>query len=211
MAEPAASRKPLDARRTFGPVVLLGLAGSGFAAIGGHRPMLTVPSDFLTTAGLVGVDGQDGSFVEFPLAGALALVALACWGVLLVTRGVVRRVVAVLAALAAGGIATVVVVGGFVQDDDAAADLSTRLGLGGATVPVDPTPWLWVTLVSSLVALLAAVVAVLHVRAWPEMGSRYDAPTGATGGAAADSADPADQSNLELWKSLDEGADPTED
>ena len=38
-----------------------------------------------------------------PLAGALALVLLACWGVLLVTRARIRRVVAGLALLVAVG------------------------------------------------------------------------------------------------------------
>lgn len=204
MAEPDAR-----ARRTFGPAVLLGLAGSGAAAVGGHRPMLEVPDDFLRTAGLVGLGGADGSVVEFPLAGALALVALACWGVLLVTRGLVRRVVAALAALSAVGIGAVVLVGGFLQDDDAAADLSVRLGLGSASLPVDRSAWLWITLAGAAVALLAAGVAVRHVRSWPEMGSRYDAPTG--GGAPAEprSLPPEELSNLDLWKSLDEGEDPT--
>ena len=59
---------------------------------------------------------------------------LATWGVLLVTRGVVRRAVAVLAALAALGVVTVVVVGGFLQVDDAAEDLATRLNLLGARI-----------------------------------------------------------------------------
>lgn len=196
-----------DLRRTFGPTVLLGLAGSGFAAVAGHRALLVVPDEFLKTAGLVGFTGQDDSVVEFPLAGALALVALACWGVLLVTRGVVRRVVAGLAALAAAGILVVVVVGGFVQDDDAAADLGTRLGLGGATVPLERSPWLWVCLASAFLALVAAVVAVRSVGSWPEMGTRYDAPGTDHAPVASD---PEDQTNIDLWKSLDEGTDPTD-
>ena len=196
----------LEARRTFGPAVLLGLAGSGFAAVAGHRAMLAVPEEFLKTAGLVGFSGQDTSLVEFPLAGALALVTLACWGVLLVTRGVVRRIVAVIAALASAGILAVVVIGGFVQDDDAAADLGTRLGLGGATVPLERSPWLWITLATALVALFAATVAVRYVGSWPEMGTRYDAPGTDHAPVATE---PEEQTNIDLWKSLDEGTDPT--
>lgn len=196
----------LEARRTFGPVVLLGLVGSGFAAVAGHRAMLAVPDDYFKTIGLVGFTGQDDSIVEFPLAGALALVALACWGVLLVTRGVVRRIVAGIGALAALGILLVVVIGGFIQDDDAAADLGTRLGLGGQTAPLERTPWLWVVLASALVALLAAAAAIRYVGSWPEMGSRYDAPTGRT----VVEAEPEEQTNIDLWKSLDEGSDPTD-
>ena len=196
------------ARRTFGPVVLLGLAASGAVAIAGHRAMLQVSPDYLRSAGLVGYSGQDGSIVQFPLAGALALVALACWGVLLVTRGIVRRVVAVLSGVAALGMLAVVVVGGFVQDDDAAADLGTRLGLGGADVPVERTGWLWIALVGAVLAIVASGAAVRFVRGWPEMGSRYDAPT-AGGTATAAGTQPEEQSNLDLWKSLDEGEDPT--
>ena len=207
MAEPLASR-----RRTFGPVVLLGLAASGAVALAGHREMLTLPEDYLQSVGLISLQGQDGTLVEFPLAGALGLVALACWGVLLVTRGVVRRAVAVLAALAALGVVTVVVVGGFLQVDDAAEDLATRLGATSFTeLPLERSTWFWVALVASVLALAAAVVAVRDVAHWPEMGARYDAPTGTPAGPASDpGADPAEQSNLDLWKSLDEGSDPTE-
>jgi len=221
------------ARRTFGPVVLLGVAGSGFAAVAGHKEMLSIPEATLTAAGGLAPTVQERS-VEFPLAGALALVALAAWGVLLVTRGVVRRGMAVLALLAAAGILAVVVVGGFVQDDAATADLATRLGLAAAVVDVERTAWLWIALACSVVALVAAGVAVRDVPAWPEMGRRYDAPTAGAAAAAdrrapgdpsdpsdpsdpgdpgdpRDPRDPGERSNLDLWKSLDEGQDPTDD
>ncbi|WP_408899181.1 Trp biosynthesis-associated membrane protein [Nocardioides sp. R1-1] len=201
-------------RRTFGPVALVGIAASGFAAVAGHREMLSIPEATLTAAGGLAPTLQERS-VEFPLAGASALVALAAWGVLLVTRRLVRRAAAVLALVASVGMLVVVVVGGFVQDGDAAADLAARLGLNAAAVEVDRTAWLWVALACSVVAMLAAGAAVRLVPSWPEMGSRYDAPTAGTtaGGAAAtpaaSGADPAEQSNLDLWKSLDEGHDPT--
>ncbi len=206
MAEPA---KETGARRTFGPTVLLGLAASGFAAVAGHRPMLTVPESTLTAAGGLARTVEDRS-VEFPLAGALALVALAAWGVLLVTRGVVRRVVAAIALLAAAGIGAVVVVGGFVQDDRAAGDLAIRLGLNGAAIDVERTGWLWIALACAVLGLVAAGLAVRLVPAWPEMGTRYDAPTGAGPVPQAPDADPSERSNLDLWKSLDEGSDPTD-
>lgn len=199
------------ARRTFGPVALLGIAASGFAAVAGHREMLSIPEATLTAAGGLAPTLQERS-VEFPLAGALALVALAAWGVLLVTRRIVRRGAAILALAASLGMLVVVVVGGFVQDGDAAADLATRLGLNAAAVEVERTGWLWVALGCSVAAMLAAGAAVRLVPSWPEMGSRYDAPSAGTaaGGPAASSEDPAEQSNLDLWKSLDEGHDPTD-
>lgn len=197
-------------RRTFGPTVLLGLAGSGGAAVAGHREMLTIPEATLTAAGGLARTVQDRS-VEFPLAGALALVALAAWGVLLVTRGIVRRVVAGLALVASAGIGLVVVIGGFVQDDTAAGDLAIRLGLNASAVEVERTPWLWIALLASLVGFLAAGAAVRLVPDWPEMGSRYDAPTSAPETTTPPAGDPAERSNLDLWKSLDEGSDPTDD
>ncbi|TNM45167.1 hypothetical protein FHP29_05005 [Nocardioides albidus] len=202
------------ARRAFGPVVLLGLVGSGFAAVAGHKAMLAIPESTLTAAGGL-APGVEERSVEFPLAGALALVALAAWGVLLVTRGIVRRGAALLALIAAAGILVVVVIGGFVQHDDAAADLAARLGLNAAAIDVERTGWLWVALGCALMALVAAGAAVRLVPAWPEMGTRYDAPTGASTGAPAAAAsapgqEPSEQSNLDLWKSLDEGRDPTD-
>lgn len=200
------------ARRLFGPAVLLGLIGAGAAAVGGHRAMLEVPPDFLQAAGQLAYDGNDNARVEFPLAGALGLVGLAAWGALLVSRGIVRRVVAVLAALAGAGVLVVVLVGGFIQDGDAAGDLATRLGLGATVVEVERTGWLWITLVGGLLAMLAGAVAVRFVAAWPEMGSRYDAPTaGGSSTATASSTPSEEQSNLDLWKAMDEGADPTAD
>lgn len=205
-----AERVPAPRRRTFGPVVLLGLAASGAVAVAGHREMLTLPEDYLQSVGLI--SRQDGTLVEFPLAGALGLVSLACWGVLLVTRGTVRRAVAVLAALAALGVLAVVVVGGFLQVDDAAEDLATRLGATSFTeLPLERSTWFWVALAASVLGAAAAAVAVRDVPHWPEMGARYDAPTGTPASPATDpDADPGEQSNLDLWKSLDEGSDPTE-
>jgi hypothetical protein len=56
-----------------------------------------------------------------------------------------------------------------------------------------------------VVALFAAVVAVRYVPGWPEMGSRYDAPTG-----AAEPSDPADMEDVDLWRAIDQGRDPTD-
>lgn len=209
---PEAAATSTASRRTFGPVVLLGLAGSGFGALAGNRAMLSLPADYLESVGLLGVQGRDGTVVEFPLAGALALVALACWGVLLVTRGIVRRVVAGLSALAALGTLLVLVIGGFLQVDDAAEDLALRLGATAFDdLPLERTGWFWIGLAAAILALAAGLAAVRLVPSWPEMGSRYDAPTRAPRPAPATDPDPAEKSNLDLWKSLDEGSDPTED
>lgn len=194
-----------DRRATFGPVVLAGLAGGTLAAVAGARPWAqgrsgTVDTDTAAAA------TQLGTAQEVPLAAALALVVLACFGVLLVTRGVVRRVVAVLGAVAAAGLVMTCVVGfGSVQDALAGA---LRTASGQDTTTVSLTGWYWAACAGAVVALVATVAAVAWVPAWPEMGRRYDAPTAGAAGAGATSA-AADGSNLELWKALDEGQDPT--
>src|SRR5690349_9835830 len=81
-------------RRSFGAVVGCGLASAVLAAVAGRQPWAhgSAPGGF----------GELSATVEagkVPAASALSLVVLACWGVLLVTRGKVRRVVAVVAVL----------------------------------------------------------------------------------------------------------------
>lgn len=198
--EPGAG--PHSARRTFGPVVLLGLAASGVVAFGGTRAWVDTGG---ATGGVNGL-GQSGMATTAdlgtsPLAGALGLVLLACWGVVLVTRRWFRRGVAVLAAVTALGVVATVVTGARTLPDDVAAELA------GTGQSVDPTlaPWLFVTGAAAVVALLAAVAAVRLAPSWPEMGARYDAPADATEAAAVEQP----RTSLDLWKALDEGHDPT--
>ena len=51
--------------------------------------------------------------------------------------------------------------------------------------------------------MLSTLAAVRLTPSWPEMGTRYDSPTGEV-------APVEPEGNLELWKALDEGHDPTE-
>ena len=60
----------------------------------------------------------------------------------------------------------------------------------------------------------APVLAVRLVPTWPEMGRRYDAPADATPdrtevAAQEPGEEPGQQENLDLWKAMDEGRDPT--
>ncbi|MBZ5736848.1 Trp biosynthesis-associated membrane protein [Nocardioides mangrovi] len=188
-------------RRTFGPTVLVGLAGAGLAAVSGNRAAATVSStnddgDTGTALSLVQHDAHQ------PLVTALGLVVLACWGVVLVTRGRVRRVVAVLAVVASAG-ALVAAVSGLVTEPGRLHDAVMDLGATG--VDTRPTAWAVAAVVGSLLAVLAGLRAVRHAPSWPEMGARYDAP----GGADVPDKAPEEQSNLDLWKAMDEGRDPT--
>lgn len=187
-------------RRTFGPVLFLGLAAAGLAAVAGHQPWAhgSAPGGLgeLTAAQEAG---------RVPAATALALVVLACWGVLLVTRGAVRRVVAVLALLASVGLVATVVVG-FGSAPDAVRDAYHDLGV--ADPDVSRSAWFWAAALGSVLSVVATLLAVRLAPAWPEMGRRYDAPAGQAPEVPTAKA-PEEQENLDLWKAMDEGRDPT--
>jgi hypothetical protein len=164
------------ARSTFGPVVLLGLASSGLTAAASNQRWST--SDDPSAAFQPIATGA-----ESPLALSLGLAVLAGWGVLLILRGRVRRALAWLLALGSIGVTATVVT--------AHAQLAEQVH-----------GWYWTALIASLISVAAAALAVRHVRSWPEMGSKYDAP-----GAAH--APPEPETPLEIWKAIDEGRDPT--
>jgi hypothetical protein len=68
------------------------------------------------------------------------------------------------------------------------------------------------------VAAVAFVTAFRSAPAWPEMSSRYDAPTGdpsgtgrvgdPAGSSETDGANP-EPNDRDLWQAIDEGRDPT--
>lgn len=201
--------EPARRSRSFGPLVLLGLASGGALAVTGAQAWQSPDAGAGDeVAAQIVAAAAGGSALEAPLVTALGLVLLACWGVLLVTRGRVRRAVAVLGALAALG-AAAAAVSSLVLDP--AAPASGLTGAGGAErLAASPTGWAWLGLLAAVVAVPAAVLAVREVPRWPEMGSRYDAPAeqAARPTPAADDP-PQERSNLDLWKAIDEGRDPT--
>ncbi|CUR58845.1 conserved membrane hypothetical protein [metagenome] len=215
MAEPAGS----DRRRSsFGPVVLVGLVVATLGAIAGGKPWVAGRSGAFDTAAadnqaMVSTLSANGAG-ESPLALALALVVLACWGVLLVTRGRFRRAVAVLALVAALGLVAATV--------EAWWSLPTKLGdalqqLSGAdTVTTSFTGWYYAALAAAVLCVVTTLAAVRLVPSWPEMGTKYDAPSAArdtsgasAGGTTVGSADAVPAENIDIWKALDEGRDPT--
>jgi uncharacterized membrane protein (TIGR02234 family) len=184
-----------EGRRWFGPAVLAGVAGTGICALAGGKPWAAPEG----RAGSTLVDKTGG---HVPLAAALGLAGLACWGVLLVTRGRVRRVVAVLGGLVAIGLVATAVFGRSSALDSAR---HATVDLGRTPAGAHITGWWWIALVASVLALAASALAVRHAASWPEMGSRYDAPAG-----APDSKDPAEMEGVELWRAIDQGRDPTD-
>ena len=186
--------------RSFAPTLLAGLAGAALAAVAAGRDWATATvSSTVSSAGAHTTAGAKGSG-SAPLAIALALVALAAWGVVLVVRGRTRRVVAVVGALASTGVVVTTVASLGRVRTDAARAVQAQGALAPAT-HVSLTGWFVVCVVASLVTAAAFVVAVTASPRWPSMGSRYDAP------ATRASAAPEER---DMWRALDEGRDPTQ-
>jgi len=191
MTEPVV--RPRD--RSFGPTVLLGLSGATLAAVAGTRDWATASGD----AAGINVDATVKGSESAPLVAALALVALAAWGVVLVLRGRVRRIVSVVGVLASvGALAAVIGANAGVQND--ATDAVMGKGATGDVFVTSLTAWYYLAGFGALVAAFAFVVAVRRAPAWPAMGSRYDAPGAREDSPAADE---------DMWRALDEGRDPT--
>jgi uncharacterized membrane protein (TIGR02234 family) len=187
--------------RTFGPAVLVGLASAALVAVAGNQAWAKAAEGQGIGEEVASVSVAVGE-AKAPLATALALVVLAAWGVLLVTRGRFRRVISWVLAVVAVGL-LVAVVGALFAAPDAVADAYAPYGI--TEIDVQRTAWSWVALVGAMLALGAAALAVRDIGRWPQMGKRYDAP-----GAAESEAEPGERSNLDLWKAMDEGRDPTE-
>ena len=186
--------------------MLVGLAASTLTAVASGQDWATSRGDAAGVEVTASVTGSDTA----PLALALALVALAAWGALLVLRGRVRRVVAVLGLLATAGVLATVV-DSFDRAQDDSLDAVVAKGTTGDVFGTSLTGWYWATAVGAVLALIALAVAVVRAPAWPAMGSRYDAPAARdTAGADADTADRTGaMTDQDMWRALDEGHDPT--
>lgn len=187
------AERPRD--RSFGPAVLAGLAGAALAAVAGAREWASTTGDaagIRVEASVTGAESQ-------PVVPALALVALAAWGVVLVLRGRLRRLVAAVGLAASLGAAVAVALAfDAVQDD--AVDAAIARGASGDTFVTSLTGWYVAAGVGTAVAAVAFAVAVARSPGWPAMGAKYDAP--------ASRAD-APRAEEDMWRALDEGRDPT--
>ena len=189
----------------FGPVVGVGLAASALGAVAASRPWVVDAEADGPTPDPLGLVADAG---EMPLGLALALVLLACWGVLLVSRAAVRRAVAGLGLLASLGLAATVVVAFFTLPDQV-LEAQTQSSLPRDDVfGSEISGWYVAATLSAVVSVATTFLAVRWVPYWPEMGSRYDAP--ATHEHKASAAPPEERTSLDLWKSMDEGDDPTD-
>lgn len=200
MADPVG--RAAAGRRAFGPLVLVGPASGALAAYAGSKPWVTADG----TEDAVGVARADwAQLASSPLSTGLAFVVLACWGVLLVTRGRFRRGIAVLAVVAALGNAATVALspGGLAERLRDEVELQTGTTVEGTTL----SGWFWLAALAAVLVVLSTALALRLAPTWPEMGTRYDAPTAPS--AEDTSVGPAPTENIDIWKALDEGRDPT--
>lgn len=200
------AERPGRQRRSFGPVVLLALTSGGLAAYAGTKPW---------------VDGEGadsgpgfarvawGEVASSPLATALGFVLLACVGVVLVTRGRFRRAITWLAVLVAAGYAATVAWAPFSLPDHLREQVRVRTGAQLDSTSL--TGWYYAGVLAAVLVVVSALLMVRLVRWWPEMGSRYDAPAGERSATAATTGPAAEvpSDNIDIWKALDEGRDPT--
>ncbi len=196
----------MPVHRRFVPVALAGVATATLAAVAGNQDWATLDSGAgRATEAAFASAGSAAADASAPPVVALALVLLATWGVVLVSRGWARRAVTVLGLLAAVGVV------GFAVSAwlHAPGDLVSIATVDGSSQAASRTWWSWVGVVAGLATVATSVLATISVSGWPEMGRRYDAP-GAVGGTRPPDPAPEEQTNLELWRAIDEGRDPTE-
>ena len=188
---PATATEPRR-RTSFGPTLVAGLATAALATVAAGRTWAEATTSAQGTR-TVAAAGTDVA----PAALPLALVALACWGAVLVLRRRGRRIVSLLGLLSAAGAAVVALT----SRSDAAAAAERMLG-GASDITVTTSAWPWVTAVAALLAAAAFAVAFVQAPRWPEMSARYDAPAERGQGETS-------MSDADLWRAIDEGHDPT--
>jgi hypothetical protein len=201
--------RAIPVRREYGLTLLAGAAGAALILIAVRErwaeAVFTPPRPL--SPQVVGVSGAD----LVPLAGALAVAALAGLAAVIATRGVLRRAAGVLLALfgAAAGAATttavtaanvVSVAASHVASPESAAitgaaGSTTSGSAGGAAVVVTGaghavmtgTAWRAAVLAGALLVFLAGLATALRGTQWPVMSARYErpAPRGAGAGSSA--------------------------
>lgn len=194
MGEPVPMSRSRDTR-SFGPTILAGLSGGALTAVAGTRDWARATGD----AAGIKVDAAVTGSQSSPLVAALALVALATWGVLLVIRGRPRRAVAGVGMLASVGALIAVLAGFSVVQDEAVSALMGQAA-SQQTRTSSLTAWYYAAGTGALVTTGAFLIAVGRSPSWPSMGTKYDAP-------AAQAQAPATEEDM--WRALDRGNDPT--
>jgi uncharacterized membrane protein (TIGR02234 family) len=222
----------MTVKREYGFALLAGAVGAGLVLLAVRQrwaqAVFTPPKPL--SPQVVSVSGSD----LVPLAGALALAALAGLAAVIATRGTLRRAAGVLLALFGAGAgaavlttvtaATVVSVAASKVASPESAAISGAAGsttsgsTGGESFVVSGSagqaimagaPWHAAVLIGALLIFAAGLATALRGTDWPVMSARYDAP--GTRGPAGRGAGPRPRDAATMWESLNEGHDPTAD
>jgi uncharacterized membrane protein (TIGR02234 family) len=222
-SRPAGARP--GSRREYALGLVLGAVGAGVVLLSVRQGWahVSTPAPAPLPASVVSVSGQD----LVPLAGALALAALASLAAVIATRRLARRLagllmaafgvvitVAVCLPLAAADVRGAARVTAVSQAGSAtaggAAGVSPGAVPGGGAAPgvtavghVTMTAALWrpAAVAGALIIVAAGLLVFWRGARWAVMSSRYEPPEQGGRKPVADSA--------ELWDALSSGADPT--
>jgi uncharacterized membrane protein (TIGR02234 family) len=192
------------ARREFVLVLLAGAAGAALVVLAVRQPW--AHALFIPPKPLPGQDIAVTGQQLVPLAGALALAALACLAAVIATRSVIRRAFGVLLAVLGAGAAAAAVTA-----VRAPAVLAAALGKGGGAVggaldgPLGGSttggasaggavheiiiagpgrvilagaPWRAAVLAGAAAIVLAGLATAWHGQRWPAMGARFERAAG---------------------------------
>ena len=177
-------------------VILLSLAASIIALISSGRDWVTGSlNDGVTQAMEVTATGNQ----TVPGFFGMALVSLA--GIIAAaTSGRIVRWIAVVLSL----LGSLAMVGSCIWAlNDPEHALKGKMAevtghTGEALIRATLTPWFWAAVFASILALTTSVLALLGVRRWPGLSSRYDAPADAKKAHRSD------------WDLMTDGIDPTD-
>ncbi|MGH3497696.1 MAG: Trp biosynthesis-associated membrane protein [Nocardioidaceae bacterium] len=207
--------------RTLAAVVVGGLVTGGLTAWSATKTWASVE---VSTAGMphdvVSVSGSTAT----PLVASLGLVVMAGSAALLATSGRLRRALGVLIVVVALGAAIAAATAGDAVDAalSSAAERSASLpgALSSAQLAAADHPWWrWLSVLGALLSVAPGALAAGRGVAWPAMGRRFERDRSPAGGRAdAPSvgrrhrpARAGVDDAIDVWKSLDEGHDPTQD
>ncbi len=161
-----------------------------------------------------------------PVAGGLAIAALACLAAVIATRGVLRRATGVLLALIGAGTAVAAAAAvtsgavltaatsavptagqfsGSTTSGNTSGAYSSVLSVAGIAqghAVIGGQPWQVAAVLGALVIVLAGLATAWRGTRWPVMSARFERPGQRPVRRATDSAT--------LWESLNRGEDPTD-
>ena len=187
-----------ETRRHMAGVVALGLSGSGLVAVAGSKPWADLP----TKSGPIGLNADE--LLKQPLCGALGLLLLATWGVILVTGPLTRRIAAGFSLVVVAGVVMTVINGWSI-----ASRAAEQLGGGTPT----RNNWIWAALIGAVVVGAASGLALRLAPTWPTMSARYDSPVSAgptlQTSEVVGSEEGGSDTQRELWEQITDGHDPT--